>query len=279
MKTTRVYSDLHQEFKEDSFFTIAESGDEENQNLVLAGDIYHLSHLHKKEKGAFYDNFYSNLSSRFNKVMIVFGNHDFYGSKLAESYILKFHEYLKKYDNVFLLSRFTPSVEDDDTVFIGAPLWTDFGGKNPALIPHRKYDTETNDFKYITYISKQGYTKYKPLFWINEFTQDFNWIKKETEKFKDKNIFMVTHFAPSSLSYDYEDPKGEGIIYYKSNLDDFILNNPHIKYWVHGHIHTPNDLFLGNTHIYSNPIGYDKKFDDKPECSFVHKASTPRMKI
>ena len=95
MKTTRVYSDLHQEFKEKNFFKIEPIENEKEQNLVLAGDIYHLSHLNKKEKGVFFDNFFGDLPERFNKVFLVLGNHDFYGSKLAESYILKFHDYLK----------------------------------------------------------------------------------------------------------------------------------------------------------------------------------------
>jgi len=112
-----------------------------------------------------------------------------------------------------------------------------------------------------------------------EFIQDFNWIKKETEKNKDKDVFIVTHHAPSSLSYDDEDPKGEGIIYYKSDLDDFILSNDNIKYWVHGHIHTPNNILLGNTKIYSNPIGYEKIFDNNPEFSIVHNNNQFKLKI
>lgn len=274
MKQNRIYSDLHQEFKEDGFFHIAKHGDEKEQNLIIAGDLYHLSHLKKKEKGLFFQNFFSDLSERFNKVFLVYGNHDFYGGKLSKQHILDSQSFFDQFNNVFVLSRHTPSITDEDTVYVGATLWTDFGGQNHSLIPHHRENTESNDFKYITYISPHGYTKFKPVHWINEFLADSKWIKSEVENNKDKKIVVVTHFAPSKYSYDDTDPKEQYSKYYKSNLDDFIINNPHINFWFHGHIHTPNDFTLGDTKIFSNPIGYKKTIDDSPELSLYKPKNT-----
>jgi hypothetical protein len=43
---------------------------------------------------------------------------------------------------------------------------------------------------------------------------------------------------------------------YASSLDEFILDNPNIKVWVHGHMHDPNNYVIGDTRVLSNPRGY-----------------------
>ena len=43
---------------------------------------------------------------------------------------------------------------------------------------------------------------------------------------------------------------------YSSNLDDFIINNPKIKTWIHGHTHESFDYMIGSTQIVCNPRGY-----------------------
>ena len=43
---------------------------------------------------------------------------------------------------------------------------------------------------------------------------------------------------------------------YSSDLNDFILDNPQIKYWTHGHTHEPFDYMIGNTRVLANPRGY-----------------------
>ena len=43
---------------------------------------------------------------------------------------------------------------------------------------------------------------------------------------------------------------------YASDLSDLILDNPQIKFWTHGHIHTQFDYMIGTTRILCNPRGY-----------------------
>jgi hypothetical protein len=43
---------------------------------------------------------------------------------------------------------------------------------------------------------------------------------------------------------------------YSSNLDDFIIGHPQIKFWTHGHTHDPFDYMIGSTRILCNPRGY-----------------------
>jgi len=69
------------------------------------------------------------------------------------------------------------------------------------------------------------------------------------------NVFVISHHAPSYQSVPQEFKKhAKGA--YCSNLDDLILNHPQIKYWCHGHTHTPFDYNIGNCRVICNPHGY-----------------------
>ena len=267
MLKLRVYSDIHQEFKLDSPFVIQPYGNEKEQALLIVGDFYH----HAQRETEFVKQQFQDYSNRFAKVFLTFGNHDFYGkrSKLGAKYIIQFAEYLKQFgDNIHLLSRHTPIVECDNQIFIGATLWTDLDKKPPQGISHDFYNSQSNDFLKITY-SNKGYSNFRPVHWLQEFIADFSWIKKEVNKYKDsgKDIIIMTHFAPSLQCVDYEDAKGLYSKFYKSDLDNFIISNPEIKYWLIGHIHNAQNIQIGNTTIFSNPIGYKSKIDIKPENS------------
>ena len=43
---------------------------------------------------------------------------------------------------------------------------------------------------------------------------------------------------------------------YMTELSEFILDNPEIKLWTHGHTHSSHDYQIGNTRIVCNPRGY-----------------------
>lgn len=43
---------------------------------------------------------------------------------------------------------------------------------------------------------------------------------------------------------------------FTSNLDEFILDHPHVALWTHGHTHHTFDYAIGDTRIVCNPHGY-----------------------
>jgi hypothetical protein len=52
---------------------------------------------------------------------------------------------------------------------------------------------------------------------------------------------------------------------YSSDLSQFILDNPQIKLWTHGHTHETFDYVIGETRIFCNPrgyIGYENRADE-----------------
>ena len=51
---------------------------------------------------------------------------------------------------------------------------------------------------------------------------------------------------------------------YSSDLSEFILDNPEIKVWTHGHTHDNFDYMIGSTRIICNPRGY-KGYEEQAE--------------
>jgi Icc-related predicted phosphoesterase len=88
----------------------------------------------------------------------------------------------------------------------------------------------------------------------------------------DQKFVVVGHHAPSKLSthprYQNETLMNGG---YSSDLSQFILDNPQIKLWTHGHIHNNSDYMIGSTRVMCNPRGYaryEENDDFNPELVF-----------
>jgi hypothetical protein len=71
-------------------------------------------------------------------------------------------------------------------------------------------------------------------------------------------VVVVGHHAPSKASthprYRHETLMNTA---YSSDLTEFMLNNPNIKLWTHGHTHEDFDYMVGSTRVFCNPRGYD----------------------
>jgi Icc-related predicted phosphoesterase len=73
----------------------------------------------------------------------------------------------------------------------------------------------------------------------------------------DNKIVVITHHAPSPSSIHdkyMNDDLMNGNFY--TNMDQFILDNPQIQLWIHGHMHDPFDYGIGGTRVVCNPRGY-----------------------
>lgn len=258
MRTMRLYSDLHQEHKFGKF-KINKTIDEENQILILAGDIAHMKDIINGE----YDNFFNELNHRFYKIFYIMGNHEYYekftfGDKKASD---KIKNYFSKFEKVNILDRYSNPVDVDGVLFVGATLFTDLNKMPPSLI-----EKSSNDFKLIKYVNEGRYSKFKPNHWLREFNLDFSYIAKVVKNNNDKKIVVITHHAVSEKSFDFvEDPTSNYTEFYRSKLDNFIKDNDNIIFWAYGHIHTKEDFYVGKTRIKSNPIGYEKINDDEKE--------------
>ena len=255
MKTLRIYSDIHQEYRdEDSLFVVEKMEDEKNQILILPGDIDNLKNYKKDPKRK---EWLRSLSERFYKTLYVFGNHEFYGDKIGSKYDIENISLFSDIENLHVLSRKTPSILIDDVMFVGATLWTNLYNINfldPNII---------NDVKSIKSSGKRGFTKFNKDVWLDENRDDLEWIKSEIEKFKGK-VVVVTHHAPILTQHPLDD-EGRFTYHNSSDLTDLILKNKNIILWIHGHIHQKCVKIrkVGDTTVFSNTIT-PKKNKDKP---------------
>tara|TARA_Y100000034_G_C6849889_1_gene385458 strand:- start:72 stop:806 length:735 start_codon:yes stop_codon:yes gene_type:complete len=227
MMQINFISDLHLEFGP------LEIEPEAGDVLVLAGDI--------DIKGRV--DWINDIAGRFNHVIYVLGNHEFYNGAMDSIY-RKTREGLV--DNVHLLEN--ESITIAGVTFHGATLWSDFLNGNP--MSYLQCDQAMNDYRLIR--AGDGKHRFKP-----QIAHSLHNISKVflQENVKEGDI-VVTHMAPSLLSI-HEKYKNDMNINgsYASDLSELILDTKP-ELWFHGHVHTSFDYTVGNTRILCNPRGY-----------------------
>lgn len=277
-------SDVHLEFGPVEF-----KNTDDADVLVLSGDICVAKDLSSRDsynirgesdKSNKYHEFFENCCREFPHVVYVMGNHEHYHGDFAKSEeTLRNHlGYLK---NLHILEK--SAIEFDGVVFLGGTLWTDMNREDETTL--RYIARRMNDFQIVknsnrkvSYkvpeypVNEDGTTDYskEPKMRFNERDASFRpedavEQHKETLKFleqfiaenKGKKFVVVGHHAPSKTSTK---PKYQGDYLmnggYSSELTEFILNNPEIKFWTHGHTHEDFDYMIGSARVVCNPRGY-----------------------
>jgi Icc-related predicted phosphoesterase len=283
-------SDIHLEFG---------SIELENTNnadvLVLAGDICVATRL--GEKNAIdilgennYTNrvhkFFQEVCERFPHVVYIMGNHEHYDGDFAISHTKLVAElcYLK---NLHILDK--EVFVFDDVTFIGGTLWTDMNNEDPLTLHAMK--SMMNDFRCVDNSSRQveyktplyetradGYEKhyrnarFTPEDAVVDHRAMREYIQHVIEGKHNQKFVVVGHHAPSKSSthprYKDEQIMNGG---YSTSIDEYILDHPQIKVWVHGHTHEDFDYMVGSTRIVCNPRGYINYEDraDRFELKYI----------
>ena len=258
----KIVSDLHLEF---SPLTI--NNVEDCDVLILAGDIVTVQDLHeypivsefsearlgsRQRLALRYREFFSAVTNNFKDVIYVPGNHEYYKGKWHAG-----TEYLRdecsKYSNLHFLENDTVNI--DDKVFIGGALWTDMNKQDPVTLAIIK--DSMNDFSSIRN-DKRSFSALRPIDTVKRHIATRNYFTDKLAEYADNDCIVVSHHSPThqSIATQY---LNDGVMNggFVSNMDDFILDHPQIKLWVHGHTHTAFDYMLGDTHIVCNPRGYE----------------------
>jgi hypothetical protein len=111
-----------------------------------------------------------------------------------------------------------------------------------------------NDYKCIKIILDDVEQLLTPEIVYMMYLENKRWLYKELQI--PVSTVIVTHHAPS-LNLVVDPYKTDGLAgAYASNLEDMIFDNPHIKLWAFGHMHSPTDMVIGHTRVLSNPKGY-----------------------
>lgn len=240
----RIASDIHLEMNTGlEYIPHLGTGD----ILILAGDI--LCARHFKTDGylhSVYDTFLNDCSKNFNQVLYVLGNHEFFGFNY-EGTFKTIKEHLPH--NVHLLDNETFTYKGWN--FICSTLWTNFRNGNPIeMMDAEQY---MNDYKLIRIGS--NYRKLRAQDTLNFHLESRDYLLNQLEILKE-NVFVISHHAPSYRSVADKFKTASCNSAYCSNYDALIMNNPQIKYWVHGHTHTPFDYMIEGCRVICNPMGY-----------------------
>lgn len=258
-----LISDVHLEFG-DCFFENTENA----EVLILGGDILIAQDLHdfknmgelslyqkvlgkRYEAAVRYREFLQRCSEQFNNVIYIAGNHEFYHGKfpIGLDYL---REECANYKNINFLENSLVNI--NETCFIGCTLWTDMNNNDPITINF--VQKNMNDFLVVRH-NEQEYRKFKPMDTVITHRSSVNYIKQVIQNEPNKSYVVIGHHAPSKKSTK---PKYEKDFHmngaYSSDLSNFILDNPQIKVWTHGHTHDPFDYMIGTTRILCNPRGY-----------------------
>ena len=289
-----TYSDLHLEFGKGTTLPPNVEGDV----LVLAGDIITFKEF--RPLAAFVENWKK-------PIIYIAGNHEYYTKRSMYKNAKDFENWAT--NNIphlhFLQDSF---VEIDGVQFFGGTMWTDFnhlswlnfirrhennfkveGGQTVAM----QYAYRSmNDYRYIC--KKDPLTPF-----VDQWDPDKNITPQDTidmhEKFKAKLLYwfkkqifsyyptvVVTHHSPVKNVYGQ---------HFRSQLEPAYVSLDMLQVieefqpdlWIYGHTHEPNDRYIGNTRIISNPRGYpirgvkNADGDDFFECEQVYDNKNPEI--
>jgi len=250
-----IASDLHVEF-----------GDINLENtqgadlLILAGDICMLKDLDKQsERGDHARGFFQRVSAEFPRALYVMGNHEHYSGDFAKG-TDRFRTFcdIHHIANITLLDKESVTIDGYD--FHGGTLWTDFNDMDTFTMHNAA--TAMNDYHGVKNSNDTVSWKFLPKHALRDHQKMRSYLQTVCDNYReagrtDNRVVVVTHHAPSKLSVHEKyahDILMNGNFY--TNMDEFILANPQVQLWIHGHMHDPFDYGLGGTRVICNPRGY-----------------------
>ncbi len=244
----RPFSDIHAEFWPANKIArildmvVPSLPTDQDTVALVAGDV---GLAHRQETWL---KILSLLSKRFLAVIYVEGNHFFYHNDFFGR-IQEMRNKISLPKNVHFLEN--ESVEiDDDVLFIGATLWTDFHGKDFFAMQYARKNM--NDFRLI---KKPDGHHLLPEDTVELFQKSKNYIFSALENTGGKKTVVITHHGVSPLSI-HQRFQGDCLnsAFMTDLSKEITVAGPDL--WVHGHTHNSFDYPLGKTRVIVNPYGY-----------------------
>ena len=255
----RVFSDIHLDFdiSEKGFnfdkLWMPEILETDLQTvLILAGDLWHA----KKPFDYCDKSWLKELSKKFQYVIIVLGNHDFWGGNFPKEYE-NYKNTIKQQNlnNVFLLQD--SIIEIGSHKFLGGTLWTDFLKGNTEAMEFAETGY-MKDYQHIKYGDINQRIRAKHLLSAHIQTKNFIF-SHATKDYVEQKVWVITHHLPTIRSvpdkfFDSRNEKNHSALYYSDLSQE--IKKAQIDYWIHGHTHLSQEYNIGKTTIISNPRGY-----------------------
>jgi predicted phosphodiesterase len=230
-------SDMHLEF--DPYQFKNRSG---AQVLVLCGDVVLAKHIDK------YRSSIQTASQEYQNVVAIAGNHEFYGMEWHKTHQV-LQEFYSAFPNVHYLNNQACML--DGVWWYGSTMWT-------HIPPPDQFVCERmmQDYRLIKYCSKGTYRKLRASDTSKEYHNSIRALQGFLDKHRGDKVVVLSHHAPTHLSVHPQYSNNALNVCYHNHLGNFILGNPQVQVWLHGHTHHEFDYLIGNTRVVCNPRGY-----------------------
>lgn len=210
--------------------------------LLLCGDIGRVDTKYNYESYRF---FLDTLSPYYNQMLLIAGNHEYFGTSLETGNKL-LSELADSVPNLTFLnnSSYTIDRENKRSISIlGTTLW------GSANLEHHK---SINDFHQIkNFIDK-------PCDYLVKHQESKLWLEDQLDKIDEHEIVVMTHHQPSHRLIHPKYNKYSHLDSFYASTLDYMFDNKSIKYWTYGHTHTSHNGKLEDSDIsfICNPYGY-----------------------
>ena len=172
-------------------------------------------------------------------------------------------DYLKKNvpENTYYLDN--DWVDLGDCILFGGCMYSDYKLFENQELAQKVGEYYLNDFRYVhIYDKKQKVVRHVTSDDYISFHKAFMRRLRKCLKETNKDVIVLTHFAPSPQSISDKYNKGADKYIsasYCSNLEKFLIKNPRIKLWCHGHMHEEFDYIIGGCRVVCCPYGYHSR--------------------
>jgi len=245
----QIVSDIHSEFwgSKDTFNFIKPSA----KILALLGDI---GVCGTTQDWKTYDRFIKEVSNKFELVLIITGNHEYYTNNTDKKTMAvidhQLKEYFKKIPNVKLLNNKSLDIDINDKKYkiIGSTLWSYI-----PEIDQKDIQNYMNDYSNIYINTESTIKRLLPMHTSAMFQHNYDFIKKKIKQAKKENrkVIIFTHHKPYiEAGYTIKTTDRP----YMSDCSG--LFNDSIILWAYGHTHIKDDRIINGIRFYSNCKGY-----------------------
>lgn len=214
--------------------------------LVLGGDIGRFCDYDK------YHGFLSNQCEQFDLVLLVAGNHEFYGSSREEG--LEAVERLTKEPSMRcklrFLNRSRVDLPNSNMTILGCTLHSHIS---------QGYTKLTNDFSRIKNWSVKAHNE--------EHGRDLSWLRDSLQslgqaEFK-RNVIIVTHYAPmfERVCHPHNENNAVSQCFSSHALRHVRKSGGmwSVSHWIFGHTHWNAKIKVANSTVLSNQLCNDQK--------------------
>jgi Icc-related predicted phosphoesterase len=234
----QIFSDLHADVAQPRPITVAP----DIAAVIVAGDVC---------QGA--ENGFARLRQIVPMqlpIVMVMGNHEYYGRHFASD--LAAARQAAPLYGVHLLENNVITL--GGVRFIGCSLWTDYALFGDVARAMQAAAHGLNDHRRITW-GKQPWRRFRPQEACRLHQQSREFIETTLAAPFDGATVVVTHHAPHPGSIHSRYKSDLLTAAYVSDLTE-VMEAGRPDLWVHGHVHSSFDYYVGETRIVCNPHGY-----------------------